>query len=277
MGSAVVIDQNTDRHNFDTAVLQASYDRPVLVDFFATWCGPCQMLKPVLEQVIQDYDLVLAQVDIDQHPDLATQYQVDGVPDVRVVIRGEVQPGFVGMLPEPKIRDFLETIGLQSQIKVALAEVETLIQDQRYPEAKASFDRLFQQYPGHSAVTLAAARFLLQLQQPSDALKLLETIGVSDEPYHSQAQPLVAQAEFHSWATPEPGASDQEQRFARGAAAVVAADYEAALDIFLDLVGTDRTFRQDGARKAMVRVFDLLGPTHPLVQAYRKRLMQLLY
>lgn len=277
MGSAVVIDQSLDRHNFDTAVLQASYDRPVLVDFFATWCGPCQMLKPVLERLIEEYDLTLAKVDIDQYPELATQYQVDGVPDVRVVMRGEVQPGFVGMLPEPKIREFLAQLSQRSQVEAALRETESLIQAQRYPEAKASFDRLFQQYPGQGAVTLAAARFLLQLQQPQDALKLLGTIGIGDEPYYRQAQSLKGQAEFQTWATVDPGASDLEQRFAQGAAAVVAGNYETGLEVFLDIVGRDRQFRQDGARKAMLGIFDILGPDHPLTQTYRKRLMQRLY
>ncbi len=277
MGSAITIDQSCDRQNFETAVLQASYDRPVLVDFFATWCGPCQMLKPVLERVIEDYDITLAKVDIDQYPDLATQYHVDGVPDVRVVIRGEVQPGFVGMVPEPRIREFLAAIGLKSQVEAALAETESLIQAQRYPEAKASFDRLFQTYPNHPAVTVAAARFLLQLHQSDHALKLLNTIGPSEEPYYTQAQNLKGLAEFQAWATPDPGASHLEQRFAQGAAAVVVGEYEAALGIFLEIVETDRQFRQDGARKAMVRVFELLGSDHPLVSTYRKRLMQKLY
>ncbi|MGA1264436.1 MAG: tetratricopeptide repeat protein [Prochlorothrix sp.] len=277
MGSAITIDQSGDRQNFETAVLQASYDRPVLVDFFATWCGPCQMLKPVLERVIEDYDITLAKVDIDQYPDLATQYQVDGVPDVRVVIRGEVQPGFVGMVPEPKIREFLAEIGLRSQVEAALTETESLIQAQRYPEAKASFDRLFQTYPNHPAVTVAAARFLLQLHQADHALKLLNTIGPSEEPYYSQAQSIKGLAEFQAWATPAPEASDLEQRFAQGAAAVVAGEYDAALGIFLEIVGTDRQFRQDGARKAMLRVFELLGSDHPLVSTYRKQLMQRLY
>lgn len=282
MGSSVVIDQTLDRQTFATAVLEASHDRPVLVDFFATWCGPCQLLKPILEKLAQEYDLTLAKVDIDQYPDLATQYHVDGVPDVRLVVAGEVKPGFVGMLPEPQLRELLGQWGLRSSLETAIALVETLVADKRYPEAKVQFDHLFDRYPGHGAVAIAAARFLLQIQKPEDALQILRTIEVGDSPHYEKAQGLKGLAELHALALAPVDGSEETtgelaQAFSRGAQSAVAGDYDTALNTFLEIVGRDRKFRNDGARKAMVTLFDCLGPDHDLTQTYRKRLMQTLY
>ncbi|MEB3268642.1 MAG: thioredoxin domain-containing protein, partial [Leptolyngbya sp.] len=99
---------------FEETVLEASLERPVVVDFYAQWCGPCQMLKPLLEDLAAEYDFTLAKVDIDQNPELARIYQVQGVPDVKVAVQGQLQSGFVGMLPEPQLREWLQTLGLQS-------------------------------------------------------------------------------------------------------------------------------------------------------------------
>ena len=101
---------DVNQSTFLAEVLEKSHQTPVVVDFFATWCGPCQMLKPLLEKLVPEYGLVLAKVDIDENPGLAQEYGVSGVPDVRIVVDGLVQPGFVGMLPEPKLREMLQRL-----------------------------------------------------------------------------------------------------------------------------------------------------------------------
>ena len=123
MGVSVEVDSAT----FATEVLEASYQKPVLVDFFAQWCGPCKMLKPMLEALAQEYDFVLAKIDIDQSPDLAHTYKVEGVPDVRVVTQGDVNPGFVGVLPEPQLREFLRNLSLKSELDLGLEAVKAAI------------------------------------------------------------------------------------------------------------------------------------------------------
>jgi putative thioredoxin len=121
MGQVIEVTSPT----FEEAVLEASLDQPVVVDFYAQWCGPCQMLKPLLEGLAEEYGFTLAKIDIDQNPELARIYQVEGVPDVKVATQGQLQPGFVGMLPEPQLRDWLSQLGLQSALERSLAAIAT--------------------------------------------------------------------------------------------------------------------------------------------------------
>ena len=187
MGAVISVDQAT----FAAEVIEKSHQKPVLVDFFAPWCGPCQILKPLLEKLAQEYDFVLAKVDIDQSPDLAHTYGVGGVPDVKVAIDGTLTDGFVGMLPEPKLREFLAQLQITSLLDTALESI--------YADAAIG------------NVEQAEARLTNLLEQ------------------------------------------------------------------FLTILISDRRFRDDGARKAMLAIFDLLGDDHPLTKDYRKRLVMALY
>jgi putative thioredoxin len=276
MGYGVEI-QASGAQSFAQAVLEASHHRPILVDFFATWCGPCQMLKPLLERLGAEYDLALAKVDIDQHPQLASQYHVDGVPDVRVALGGQLRPGFVGMLPEPKLREFLQGLGLQSQMEQELAQAQALVNAGRFAEAKAQFDRLFTQYPRSGAVAVAAGEFLIRAQKPQEARQILNTLEPDDRPAYDRAQNLKGLLGWQELSQSPEGNPDLDGAFAQAIQGAIAGDYGSALESLLAIVSRDRKYRQDGARKAMLTLFEVLGADHPLTPTYRKRLIQSLY
>ena len=157
MGVSIEVD-NT---NFATEVLKNSHKKPVLVDFYATWCGPCKMLKPILEKLATEYDFILAKVDVDQSPDLAQTYNIEGVPDVRVVTQGEVKPGFVGVLSEPKLRNFLGEFNLHSELEKNLQQLQELIKSRKLEQAKNLLDQLFHKYPNNVTIIIEAAKFLV--------------------------------------------------------------------------------------------------------------------
>jgi len=273
MGSSVTVTSA----NFTTAVLQASYAQPVLVDFAATWCGPCQMLKPLLERLVAEYDFILAKVDIDQSPDLARQYGVEGVPDVRVVQQGEVRLGFVGALAEPQLRAFLrEQLHLESALDRGLAAARAAIASGDYPAAKRCFDRLFDEFPDQPAIALEAAQFLIQIGQAEAAQPLLASIAPGDRQHYPRAQALQALVEFQA-AVEGAEESDLDRQYAEAARLALAEDYEGALQGFLAIVTTDRRYRDDGARKAMLALFDLLGRDADLTKQYQQKLMMALY
>jgi putative thioredoxin len=267
MGISVEVNQS----NFATAVVDASQQRPVLVDFFATWCGPCQMLKPVLEKLADEYDFVLAKVDIDQNPQLAHDYGIEGVPDVRIVNQGKMTPGFVGMLPEAKLRDLMAQLNLKSTVDQAL---ETAIAAQSGDQLRD----LVAAHPRNRKVAIAAAQFFAQAQQFDSADSILA--NALDQPGRdlldaTQGLRDLIQLYQAEQATTVDGIADQ--KFFGAIAAAFNQDYERSLKGLLALVGGDRKYRNDGARKAMVLVFALLGDLHPLTVEYRKQLTLTLY
>jgi putative thioredoxin len=272
---------SVNHENFATDVLQKSHEKPVLVDFFAQWCGPCKMLKPILEKLVQEYDFVLAKVDIDASPDLAQNYQVEGVPDVRVVINGQVQNGFVGVLPEPKLREFLARLNLRSILDRSLDTVFAEAAQGRVEQAKVKLADLLQRYPENRQLIVEAASFYIDADEMDKAEALLAPIQEYEKEAFTRARGLKALIQFKQLVN-QPAQdtaqdSDLDQSFRQAVQSVLAQDYDRALEQFLEIVHRDRRYRDDGARKAMLAVFDLLGDDNPLVRDYRKRLMMALY
>lgn len=263
--------------NFEDEVVEASRHKPVLVDFFAQWCGPCQMLKPMLERLVKEYDFVLAKVDIDQSPDLANAYGIEGVPDVRIVHQGEMKPGFVGVLPEPQIRSLLASLGLKSDMEVGLEALQQAIAQQNWEAVNTQFTQLMERYPQDQRLRLEAAKFRFTQNDWAGAEVLLAEIPEGDRTYGPQARTLKGLIQFKKISqeiTPE---TELDQTFVQAAQRALQQDYETALQLFLEVVTRDRQYRNDAARQAMLTVFGVLGDDHPLTRHYRKQLMMTLY
>ncbi|PSB29726.1 tetratricopeptide repeat protein [Stenomitos frigidus] len=273
MGAAISVNQT----NFAAEVIEKSHQTPVLVDFFAQWCGPCQMLKPVLEKLSQEYNFVLAKVDIDQSPELAHTYGVEGVPDVKVVVDGKVTDGFVGMLPEPKLREFLAQLQITSILDEALESIYADAAIGKVEQAETCLLALLEQYPDNRGLILEAASFYIDADRLDVAESLLAKIPEYDKAYFPDAKTLRARLRFKQIALQPEGESDLDRAFQQAASLVLEENYPVALEQFLAILTKDRKFRGDGARKAMLSIFDLLGDDHPLTKDYRKRLVMALY
>ncbi|MGF1493676.1 MAG: tetratricopeptide repeat protein [Microcoleaceae cyanobacterium] len=272
MGNSITVNQA----EFDADVIQRSYETVVLIDFFATWCGPCQILKPMLEKLAQEYDFLLAKVDIDQNSALANAYHVEGVPDVRVVVRGEVLPGFVGVLPEADLRQLLHQLGLSSDYDVRLAAIEAAMAAQEIDPVKTLSNQLTTQYPDRFEVRLKVAQFFLNQAQVELAQQFLEPIQADQPEFYAQAQALRQLIHFRG-EMQQSGESELDQLYADACRLAVAGNYADALASFLNIVGQDRKYRNDGARKAMLTLFELLGNEDPITKKYRQQLMLQLY
>jgi putative thioredoxin len=277
MGQSITVTEA----DFEAAVLTKSFDHPVLVDFYATWCGPCQLLKPTLEALAEEYDITLAKVDIDSNPQLARTFRVEGVPDVRVVTQGQVQEGFVGVLPEPQIRQLLARIGARSPLTDALESLHSAQASGDQEGLARALAHLQEHYPDHPEVLLGAAQQALGDGDASGAQRYLERVTTGDRHLDQRRQALqellALQAILVEFLPDSAPLSPLELEFRQGCQATLAQDYPTALEMFLALAQKDRKFRQDGARKAMLTIFKLLGDEADLTLTYRKRLMQSLY
>ncbi|MEM9164732.1 MAG: tetratricopeptide repeat protein [Cyanobacteria bacterium P01_F01_bin.4] len=266
------------QQTFATEVLQRSADTAVLVDFFAQWCGPCKLLGPILEKLAGEYDFVLAKVDIDQNPDLANTYGVEGVPDVRIARDGKVAEGFVGALDETQLRSQLTQLGISSGLDQGLAEFQRLRTAGDRSAAQTVLNRLIQQYPESAELMLAAAEYLMAHDRLEDAQKLIRQAALrAPRGLSSRVEGMKSLLEFKQAIAQTQPETKSDQTYISACKAAVAGDHEAALTQFLEIVENERGDRKNIARKAMIGVFSLLGDDSELTRSYRKQLMQALF
>ena len=262
---------------FTPEVLEESFERPVLVDFFAQWCGPCQMLRPLLEKLAQEYDFVLAKVDIDENPELANAYGIEGVPDVRIVSQGQVQPGFVGVLPEPELRELLAGLGLTSKLEQTLSDLDTAEQSGDSQQIQRQLEQALAAFPTSPELLLRATQIMIAQGNLDRATELIGSVDFKNRTHGDRAEALKGVIELHRDGQAISPETPSDTLYLEGCQAVAAADHARALSAFLALVESDRSYRKDAGRRAMLTVFKLLGDAHFLTLDYRKRLMQAMY
>ncbi|AFY90337.1 MULTISPECIES: tetratricopeptide repeat protein [Chroococcidiopsis] len=273
MGRSIEANQN----NFATEVIERSQQQLVLVDFFAQWCGPCQVLKPILEKLVEEYNFTLAKVDIDKNPELAQAYRVEGVPDVKIFSQGQMQPGFVGVLPEAQIRELLAQYGLKSTLDTEIEAIQLDRAAGNIETAKQRFRELIELYPQNPKLAIAAAEFLIGIGSLESAEKLLAAVPSGSREYDAKVRTLRELMQWQHQAAQLGPETDLDQQYLQAAQLTLKGDYESALSILLAMVERDRKYQNDAARKAMITIFGLLGDDHPLTKSYRKQLTLVLY
>ncbi len=255
--------------NFEKQVLQSRI--PVLVDFWAPWCAPCKMLKPILEKLANEYGgkFLLAKLNTDENPELAQRYQVRGIPDVRLFADGEPVDGFTGVLPESGVRKFLEK-AIPSPAEELRRKAATLPP----VEAKTLLVEALRLDPKNVPARLDLAEIVVAEDEIQPAKALLEGMEESD-----RLLKLRKRIEFIEKGAAAPGEHellemieknplDPEPRMQLAGLHASKQQYEAALEQLLEVVRVDRT-RQE-ARRTMLSIFEIAPPE--LVSRYRKLL-----
>jgi putative thioredoxin len=274
---------DVDQSNFEQRVIEASRQVPVVIDFWAEWCGPCKALKPILEKLAEEYagKFILAKIDSDRNQGLAAQFGVRGIPNVKAVVDGELVDEFSGALPESAVREFLDRL-IPSPAEELRARATSLREAGQLAEALQVLGEASQLDPRNEAVRLDAAELLVEQGQIDEAHKLVASLspaGLADE----RAQRLLARLSFSSVqgdeaslrATVATRPDDMQARWDLANWLIAQGRHGEGLDELLAMIERNRYWNDDAARKQVLTVFNLLGPGE-LVSTYRRRLASVL-
>jgi putative thioredoxin len=263
--------------SFEYDVIAYSKQTPVIVDFWAEWCGPCRSLGPLLERLTQEANggFRLAKVNVDANPNLALRFSVRSIPAVKAFRDGRMVSEFVGAQPEDRVREFLRGIA-PSQSDLQLEKAIGLAEMQQWANAEAAFRQYLSKHPDYPAALLGLAKTLLVQGKAAEGRKLLVNFPASKEYHDAEKLRSLADALVRL-----PPADDLENpldaAYQRALNLILRGNIEAAMDGLLDVLRENRGYRNGEPRKVMVGLFEILGENNPSTRNYRAELASVLF
>ncbi|MEL6363523.1 MAG: thioredoxin [Pseudomonadota bacterium] len=280
---------------FADDVLVASRERPVIVDFWAPWCGPCKQLAPAIEKAVADSQgaVSLVKVNIDENQMLAQQMRIQSIPAVLAFVDGQPVDGFVGALPDSDVKGFVDRLAQMAggatsgapDIEAALAAADEMFAAGDLAGALQLYAQIAELDPENAPALAGLARCRLASGDRDAAEQTLALV-----PEANRNDPAVAAVRAAldlagtgggdraaAAAAVEANPDDLEARFALAEAEIAAGAMEAGVDQLLEIVGRDREWNEEAARKMLVTVFEALGPADPLTLRARRRLSSILF
>jgi putative thioredoxin len=284
--------RDTTTQAFVKDVIEASRQQPVLVDFWAPWCGPCKQLTPVLEKVVRAAKgkVKLVKMNIDEHPAIPGQLGIQSIPAVFAFVNGQPIDGFMGALPESQLTGFIERLikdRIGGEEKDLLAAADAALAEGDVANAAELYAQLLAQDPENVAALAGLVRVYVQtgaLEQAKQTLALMPE-NKRNDPAVQAARAAIEVAEQASSVGPvaeleqkvQANPLDHQARYDLAVALNAKGDREQAVDHLIDIVRKDRKWNDDGARKQLVQLFDAWGPTDEATIAGRKRLSSILF
>jgi putative thioredoxin len=284
--------KDTTTQTFVKDVIEESRRQPVLVDFWAPWCGPCKQLTPVLEKVVRAAKgkLKLVKMNIDEHPSIPGQMGIQSIPAVIAFVNGQPADGFLGALPESQVTAFIERLTkgrVSAEDKDLLKAAETALADGNPAGAAELYAKVLADEPTNVAALAGLARCYVSsgaLEQAKQTLAMIPDSKRNDAAVAAaraaielaeQAGSLGPIAELEQKVAANP--LDHQARFDLALALNAKGRRKEAVDHLIEITRRDRKWNDDGARKQLVQLFDAWGPTDEATVDGRKRLSSILF
>lgn len=267
-----------DTKNFQQDVIEASSTIPVLVDFWAAWCGPCRILGPVLEKLAVENknNWKLVKLNTEEFPDIARRYAIRSIPNVKLFVDGKPVNEFVGALPEPAIRDWLKK-AIPGKYDKLLHKAEQLLTEQKEDEARQLLEEIVSNDPGNEAGRVLLAKTIMY-DAPEKATELVRDIEEHSRLFDiaSSVRTFGRLFSLHSDTSLLPEA-ETKPLYVSAIESLKAKDFDAALSKFIDVIRNDRYYDDDGSRKAVIAIFKNLGDEHMITVKHRRAFGSALY
>ena len=280
---------------FMADVIEASMDAPVVVDFWAPWCGPCKQLGPVLEKVVRAANgaVKLVKIDIDQDPEIAQQLRVQSIPAVFAFSGGRPVDAFQGALPESQVKSFIDKLAksagtaVASPLDEALDQAAERLAAKDFGAAASIYAQVVQHAPDNAAGIAGLTRALVGLGEVGQAREVFDTLpedarGNAEAEAAASALALAEKAadtgdRDELLARLESHPDDHQARFDLALALHAEGRNEEAIDALVEIVRRAREWNDQAARKQLLELFEALGPTDPATVAGRRKLSAILF
>ena len=287
MGESPYI-HNVSMQNFQNLVLENSINKPVLVDFWADWCQPCQTIMPMLAKLAEEYagKFELAKVNADDEQELAAHFGIKSLPTMKLFFKGQLVDERMGVVPESDIREMLDK-HIVSESDQFMQAATMAYQQGQVEQALEMLNHALAKDPENAELKITIAQMVQAQGDSESALALLDSLDNEGNKLDSAIK-LRAEINLAAQLADLPDLSEIEQRLSQNPAdleallqksrhLVARGDHDDAMECLLTIMRNDRSFEDDAGRSGLLEIFDLLGGEHPSVQKYRRKLFTLLH